>query len=62
MSAVPRGGNGLARIFRVPLVLALVTAFGLLSALLGDDLWDMLSWLTMGVPLAVIGHCWMRKR
>ncbi|MBN8888337.1 MAG: hypothetical protein J0I77_21680 [Rudaea sp.] len=62
MSSVQRGGNSLGRIFRVPLVLALVTAFGLLSALLGDDIWDVLSWLTMVVPLAVIGYYWMRKR
>ncbi|HEY4135725.1 MAG TPA: hypothetical protein VGO34_10975 [Alphaproteobacteria bacterium] len=42
------------RIFRVPLMLAVVTLFGLLSALLGDGLWDVLSWIALGLPLAVI--------
>jgi hypothetical protein len=35
-------------------VLAAVTAYGLLSALFGDGLWDELSWIALAVPLAVI--------
>jgi hypothetical protein len=48
------------RVFGVPLLLALLGAVGLLSALLGDDVWDALSWLTLGLPLAVILWFWGR--
>ncbi len=36
-------------------ILAAITAYGLLSALLGDGLWDELSWVALAVPLMVIG-------
>ncbi len=35
-------------------VIAAITLFGLLSALLGDGVWDTLSWITLVIPLAVI--------
>ena len=43
------------RVFgRRPLLVALLTVGGLLSGLLGDGLRDVLSWLTLGVPLPLI--------
>ncbi|CDG83233.1 hypothetical protein [Janthinobacterium agaricidamnosum] len=36
-----------------PVVLGLLTCIGLISALLGDDWWDALSALTLGVPVAI---------
>jgi hypothetical protein len=42
------------RVLQVPIVLALVTASGLASALLGDDLWDVSSWLALSIPISVI--------
>ncbi|MEG6509500.1 hypothetical protein V6C03_11015 [Methyloligella sp. 2.7D] len=41
----------------MPLLIAVVSAIGLTSALLGDDIWDVLSWATLAVPVAVIA--WM---
>jgi hypothetical protein len=38
----------------MPIALAVVTAVGLLSALLGDGFWDALSWLALATPIAVI--------
>jgi len=35
----------------MPLVLAVLSALGLLSALLGDGSWDVLSWMMLGVPV-----------
>ena len=35
-------------------VIACVVAFGLISALLGDGIWDQASWLALAVPLAII--------
>ncbi len=42
------------RVFGMPMLLALVSASGLLSALLGDGVWDVLSWFALGTPVAVI--------
>ena len=42
------------QIWFAPILLALLTAVGLLSALLGDGFWDMLSWLALGAPVAVV--------
>jgi hypothetical protein len=41
------------RIWRAPLVLALLTIVGLVSALLGDGWWDQLSAFALGVPVAM---------
>ena len=43
------------RLWTWPIVLGVLTCVGLASALLGDGAWDALSWLTLGVPVAVAG-------
>jgi hypothetical protein len=48
-------------IFRVPAVIAAVTCAGLLSALLGDGVWDVASWLTLSVPLAAVAWFALRR-
>ncbi|MCA0175397.1 MAG: hypothetical protein LCH73_03775 [Proteobacteria bacterium] len=40
----------------MPLVVALISAAGLISALVGDGPWDTLSWLALG--LAVVLCAW----
>ena len=45
--------HALLSLWAAPLVLVALTVFGLASALLGDDLWDQLSWATLAVPLIV---------
>ncbi|EPP3880622.1 hypothetical protein ACUOA7_004320 [Pseudomonas aeruginosa] len=52
--------RGLWMIFRWPLLLALLGLFGPLSALLGDGLYDLLSWLALGTPLVLVGWVWLR--
>ena len=47
-------------IFRWPLWLGVFTAIGLASALLGNDGWDVLSWVALAIPLAVLG--WKASR
>jgi hypothetical protein len=42
------------QIFGVPILLAIITAAGLLSALLGDGVWNALSWFVLSIPVAVI--------
>jgi len=39
------------QIFAWPALLALLAAFGLFAALLGDGWWDTLSWLGLGIPV-----------
>ncbi|MGH8503089.1 MAG: hypothetical protein ACREVE_11585 [Gammaproteobacteria bacterium] len=41
-------------VFGAPLLLALASAFGLVSALLGDGIWDVLSWFALGAPVLLI--------
>jgi hypothetical protein len=41
-----------------PIVLALLTAFGLLSALLGTGIWHWLSWAAIAIPLIMIAYYW----
>ena len=41
------------QIWGVPLLLAALTLIGLVSALLGDGAWDLVSALALGAPVAV---------
>jgi len=51
------------RIWRWPLVLAMLTIFGLLSALLGQGgVWWPLSWIALAAPLVVIVALVHRRR
>jgi hypothetical protein len=52
--------ESLRRIWFWPLVLALFTASGLVSALLSDDWGDVWAWLALLVPLATIAWCCTR--
>ncbi|WP_447794905.1 MULTISPECIES: hypothetical protein [Pseudomonas] len=54
----PRQSN-FWKVFATPTVIALLSAAGLFAALLGDGVWDALSWLGLGIPafLAMRGCC-----
>ncbi|MFG9943473.1 hypothetical protein ACG3RN_22945 [Pseudomonas aeruginosa] len=58
------GGQGMRRglgmILAGPCCWPLLGLFGLLSALLGDGLYDLLSWLALGTPLVLVGWVWLR--
>ena len=43
----------LRQIFLAPLLIGVVTTAGLVFALVGDDVWDVASWLALTVPIAV---------
>jgi amino acid transporter len=49
-----RSQRTLRRIFAAPLILAAITGVGLVAALTGDGIWDMLSWIALGIPLATL--------
>ncbi len=48
------GRRTLWQIFRAPLLLGLLSAVGLLAALIGDGFFDLLSWVALAIPLLVI--------
>lgn len=39
------------RIWGMPILVGISSALGLLAALLGDGLWDVLSWVFLGIPV-----------
>jgi hypothetical protein len=45
--------QSLSQMFSMPAALAVLSAVGLVSALVGDGTWDVLSWLTLAAPAAV---------
>jgi hypothetical protein len=49
-------------IFRWPVLVALLSVVGLLSALLGDGVWDVLSWCLLACPVLLSLLGWRRRR
>jgi hypothetical protein len=52
----------LGQIFAAPAVIAALSAIGLISALVGDGIWDAVSWLTLGVPVALCAYFTLQPR
>jgi hypothetical protein len=50
------------RMWGAVIIIGIFTAVGLLSALLGDGIWDMASAVTLGVPVVVAGWFGFAKR
>ena len=48
------------QIYRVPALLAAISFIGLVSALIGDGIYDMLSWAALALPLIAIGRFLLR--
>jgi hypothetical protein len=53
--------RSLGAIFAGPLILALLSAAGLLSALFGNDLWDVASWVALGSPIAATAYFLVKR-
>ncbi|AUC99171.1 MULTISPECIES: hypothetical protein [Bradyrhizobium] len=54
--------RSLNQIFAVPLVIAIVSTVGLISALVGDGWWDAVSWVALGLPvLLYLLYIWRRR-
>lgn len=45
------------RVWRTPVLLGIVSAVGLFSALLSDGPGDVVAWLTLAVPVLVVAWC-----
>lgn len=48
------------QIWSMPVLTAVITAVGLLTALLGDGWWDIVSWSALGLPLGLLAWCLIR--
>ena len=53
---------GRRRVWPIPIALASLTALGLVSALVGDGVWDAVSWVALAVPVAVCVACGRPRR
>lgn len=48
-------------VFFIPTLLSVAVLIGLVSALIGDGIWDMVSWLTILAPVVVVILAWWRR-
>lgn len=49
-------------VWGMPILLGILTTIGLISALLGDGVWDAVSALTLGAPVAVGAWYSLRRK
>ena len=47
----------IGQVFGIPLLMALLSAIGLVSALVGDGIWDSVSWVMLLFPILLCGYC-----
>jgi len=51
------------RVWPIPILLGIVTCVGLLAALVADGIWDAVSWIGLGMPVAVAAwFAWLAPR
>lgn len=50
------------RLWGAPVLLAVLTAVGLISALLGDDVWDHVSAVALGIPVLCCVYYGLRRK
>jgi hypothetical protein len=48
-----RSHQTLRQIFAAPLVIGILSIVGLLAALVGDNVWDAVSWISLAIPFAL---------
>jgi len=46
--------NNFFHVWGFPIVLAILSIFGLLSALLGSGIWEVISWIALFIPLSTM--------
>lgn len=45
------------QIFAVPALIAILCGAGLVSALVGDGIWDGVSWILLSLPILILAVC-----
>ncbi len=57
-----KGADGV-RIWPIPIALAILSCVGLVAALVADGVWDAVSWIGLGTPVAVVlWFAWPARR
>lgn len=54
--------HSLAAVFAIPAAVAVLSLFGLVAALIGDGVWDVAGWITLGVSLTVLVWALIARR
>lgn len=49
------------QIFAIPMLLGVLSVIGLVSALVGDGMWDGVSWTTLGTPILLCGYVLLKR-
>jgi len=57
-----RNRRTLGQIFVAPIVVGLLSAIGLVAALIGDGWWDAVSWFSLGLPVLLYLFFVMRRK
>ncbi len=42
------------KVYGPAIAISVITIYGLFSALLGNGIWDELSWIALAIPLAIV--------
>jgi len=56
------GAANLLTVFAVPVVVAVLSLFGLIAALIGDGMWDAVGGIALGVSVAVLAWALIARR
>ncbi len=51
----------MSRTFALPLFIGITSIVGLLAALLGDGIYDAVSWLGLGIPVAAVIYAYAKR-
>lgn len=46
--------NSFIKLWGMPIVLGVLSITGLIAALVGDGIWDVLSWIALAIPVIVM--------
>lgn len=57
---ISSGRRSLRRVYFLPVMIAVASALGLTSALLGNGVFDVISWLALGLVVLVAGFALAR--
>ena len=57
-----RNHKTLWQIFAAPIFIGVLSTVGLITALVGDDWWDGVSWLTLALPVLLYFFYVLRRR
>ena len=52
----------LIAVFAIPAAVAVLSLIGLVAALVGDGVWDVIGWIGLGVAVAVLGWALITRR